>query len=150
MVYLGTAVLKHRTTFLYFPFTLEFLTSSTVGGWLSGDTTAGYEKDPSKVDWSDPKYSRFSPAERQEGKQTVPQHRVLWRHRAGPEVLITSLHLWIWWLGIPTQLTSNSLAQYLSAQVLCFDFLLLICYVSVISITTLVSFDKEELKKKKY
>lgn len=51
------------------------------------------KKDLSKVGWNGPKYSRFSPAEGQEREQTVPHHRVLWRHRAGPEELITLLHL---------------------------------------------------------
>lgn len=75
------------------------------------------------------KYFQLSPSEGQKGKQA--------QRRAGPAQRITSLHLWMRWLGIPTQLTANTLGSiYLSSCLLVvfFFFFLLICYISIGSI----------------
>lgn len=109
--------------------------------WLSGDTTSGCGKHLSNVDWSDPKYSRFSPAEGQEGKQTVPsaltpaetQGRTRTHHSAA------SLNLMAWHPNsahckctFSVSLSSGPLLFCLSGTFLSYPF------------TTLVSFDKEE------
>lgn len=108
------------------------------------------------MDWSDPKYSRFSPAEVQEGKQTVPAAPSPAETQGGTRRthhFAASLNLMAWHPNSAHCACSGSLSSGLLVWgvFFVFSFVYVFFFFSCLSakflsypFTTLVSFDKEE------